>query len=79
MSWHFSICGREGREVSGRKEAKGKGKETNATVLAEELLKVALLDAGGETGNVEVVSGVSTLLSTAVVGPAKGKPFDTCF
>lgn len=38
-------------------------------MLAEQLLEVALFDAGGETGNVEVVSGVSALLSTAVVGP----------
>ena len=68
MTWHFSIYS---RKSVGEVRRRGRVlRKTYASELAEGLVEVAVLDAGRETANVEVVAGVvaSSLLLGAEAG-----------
>lgn len=82
MTWHLSIWGRERERVFfGGARGRGRG-GTYAAELAKRLVEVAVVDAGRETANVEVVAGVvaSSLLLGAeeeqVNGGSRGEKGD---
>lgn len=47
--------------------------ETNAAELAEDLIKITVVDASGESRNVEVISGVVSSSTVALLRPVRAQ------